>query len=351
MRNSLKIVMALALLLVVIQSYRVIESAGLLYAIEPHFSGQCDAVFGAMGAEDITIDQARQYAYISADDRRATLAGKPINGGLYGLDISKPNAVPVLLTKSFSEDFHPHGISLYQDKQGNQSLFVINHLSDGLQRVEVFDIKSLGELVHRTSISYPDLLTPNDIVAVGVSQFYATNDHGYPHGSFMSLMEDYLGLSFSTVSYFDGKEGRIVAKGFRYGNGIVVTPDSKTMYVSEIMGRKINVFDRNLNDGSLTKQGEIPVNSGPDNLEWDESGNLWFAGHPRLLAFASHAKDADNISPSQVIKIDVNASPPKVSEIYMGLGDALSGSSVAAVSGDVMLIGSVFEKHILRCTL
>jgi len=351
MKNSLKIVIALVLSLAAIQSYRVIESAGLLYAIEPHFTGQCESVFGTTGAEDITIDQTRQYAYISADDRRATIAKKPISGGLYGLDISKPNAVPVLLTKGFSEDFHPHGISLYQDKLGAQSLFVINHLSDGINRIEVFDIKSAGELIHRTSISYPDLLTPNDIVAVGSSQFYVTNDHGYPHGSFMSLMEDYLGLSLSTVSYFDGVEGRIVATGFRYGNGIVVTPDSKTMYVSEIMGRKINVFDRNLGDGSLTKRGEIPVNSGPDNLEWDESGNLWFAGHPRLLAFAGHAENAENISPSQVIKIDVKVNPPIVSEIYMNLGDEISASSVAAVSGDVMLIGSVFEKHILRCKL
>jgi hypothetical protein len=67
-----------------------------------------------------------------------------------------------------------------------------------------------------------------------------------------------------------GVEGRIVASGFRYGNGIVVTPDSKIMYVSEI---------------------------------------------------------------------------------YINLGEKMSVSLVAAVSGYVMLIGSVFEKYILRCKL
>jgi len=351
MKIPLKIVIALALFLAVIQSYRVIESAGLLYAIEPHFSGQCEAVYGTTGAEDITIDQTRQYAYISADDRRATIAKKPINGGIYGLDISKSDAVPILLTKGFSKDFHPHGISLYQNPHGEQSLFVINHLRSGQNQVEIFDINGVGELSHRVSISYPELQTPNDLVAVGASEFYATNDHGYPHGSFMAMMEDYLGLALSNISYFDGESGRIVASGLMYGNGMAVSPDTKTMYVAEIMGRKINIFDRNLLDGSLTKLDEIAVNSGADNLEWDERGNLWFAGHPRLLEFAGHAESAENISPSQVMKINVKAEPPSVSEVYMNLGDEISASSVAAVSGNLMLIGSVFEEHILRCKL
>ena len=51
------------------------------------------------------------------------------------------------------------------------------------------------------------------------------------------------------------------------------------------------------------------------------------------------------------MKINVKAEPPSVSEIYMNLGDEISASSVAAVSGNLMLIGSVFEEHILRCKL
>ncbi len=351
MKRPLTIVIALVLSVVGIQGYRTIESAGLLYAIEPHFSGQCEAISGVTGAEDITIDQGRQYAYISADDRRATLANQPVKGGIYGLDISDPDSTPVLLTHTFSDDFHPHGISLFQSKSGERTLFVINHLNNGENKVEVFDIKVAGELLHRTSISYPELLTPNDLVAVSETQFYATNDHGNPHGSFMALAEDYLGLALSTISYFDGVEGKIVASGLRYGNGLAVTPDTKTMYVAEITGRKINIFDRDLNNGALNKRGEIPVDSGPDNLEWDEKGNLWFAGHPRLLKFAGHAENSENISPSQVIKIDVKANPPVVSEVYMNLGEEISASSVSAVSEGLMLIGSVFEEHILRCQL
>lgn len=351
MKPITTISVAIFITLICIQGYRTIEGAGLLYPIEPHFSGQCKAIEGVTGAEDITIDHANQFAYISADDRRAIMAGAPVSGGIYGLSLSSADATPILLTEQFSDDFHPHGISLYHGDNGTKSLFVINHLNSGKQQVEIFDISSNDQLTHRQSITYPELITPNDLVAVGPSQFYATNDHRYPRDSIMQAVEDYLGLPLSTVSYFDGKEGQLVASGFQYSNGIAITPDLKTVYVAEIMGRKINVFERDLNDGSLTKQGEIPVNTGADNLEWDDKGNLWLGAHPRLLDFVAHAKDITEVSPSQVIKIELNSAEPKVSEVYLSDGSDISGSTVGAVSGETLLIGSVFEDWILRCRL
>jgi len=351
MKRPLTIIIVLVTTFIAIQVYRGIESSGIFYAIEPHFSGQCEPVHGVTGAEDITIDQARQYAYISADDRRATMANKPITGGIYGFDLSNPEGTPILLTKDFSEDFHPHGISLYQGEQGKRSLFVINHLNSGTQQVEIFDINTVNELTHRTTITYPELITPNDLVAVGPSQFYATNDHGYPRGSSMQIVEDYMGLPLSNVSFFDGIKGKMVASGLRYANGITTTADLKTVYVAEISGRKINIYDRDMSNNELTKQGEIAINTGGDNLEWDDKGNLWLGAHPRLLDFVAHAKDSEKDSPSQVLKIDFNANQPQVSEVYLSTGNDISASTVAAVSGKTLLIGSVFEDRILKCKL
>jgi len=351
MKRPLTIVIALVTTFIAIQVYRGVESSGVFYAIEPHFSGQCKAISGVTGAEDITIDHAKQYAYISADDRRATMANKPVTGGIYGFDLSNPNATPVLLTQGFSDDFHPHGISLYYGEQGKKSLFIINHLSNGIQQVEIFDISAVNELTYRTSITYPELITPNDLVAVGPSQFYATNDHAYPRGSAMQTVEDYMGLPLSSVSFFDGSKGKIVASGLRYANGITTTDDLKTVYVAEISGRKINIYDRDMSNNELTKQSEIAINTGGDNLEWDDKGNLWLGAHPRLLDFVAHAKDPAKDSPSQVLKIDFSTGQPKVSEIYLSTGNDISASTVAAVSGKTLLIGSVFEDRILRCKL
>lgn len=351
MNRLFKISSVIVITLIGIVAFRSLNNAGLFYPIEPHFAGQCVPVSGVVGAEDITIDHASQFAYISADDRRASMANSPVPGGIYGLDLTSPDARPVLLTSSFSEDFHPHGIYLYLNDQGNHSLFVVNHRHGGEQQIEIFDINNVNTLVHRQSITYPELIAPNDIVAISPTQFYVTNDHGYPPGHWMQIFEDYLGLPFSNVSYFDGEKGEVVATGLKYANGIAISPDLKTLYVAEVISRGISIYDRDSRDNSLSKRGELFVDSGVDNLEWDETGNLWVGAHPKLLDFVAHAKDETKRSPSQVLKINVEATPPTISEVYLSTGDDISGSTVGAVSGKQLLIGSVFEDRLLRCQL
>ena len=41
----------------------------------------------------------------------------------------------------------------------------------------------------------------------------------------------------------------------------------------------------------------------------------------------------------------------EVKEIYLNNGQLMSGSSVAAVFKDTLLIGSVFDEHFLLCNL
>ena len=138
------IALILTFTIVAFQAYRVLEDSGLLTPLTPHFAGQCEPIEGLIGAEDITIDHARQYAFISADDRRANTAGKPALGAIYGLDLSNPQAKPLLLIKELSkgsdDDFHPHGISLYHGENGQRTLFVVNHPSSGQQQINIFDI-------------------------------------------------------------------------------------------------------------------------------------------------------------------------------------------------------------------
>ena len=65
-----------------------------------------------------------------------------------------------------------------------------------------------------------------------------------------------------------------------------------------------------------------------------------------MLAFTAHAKDEVKRSPSQIIKIEINPdeiSKSNVTEVYLNAGDPLSGSTVAAVDGNILLMGTVFE--------
>ena len=92
--------------------YLLIISGGLS-SVEPHFAGRCRQVRGAVGAEDITFQPGGKLAYISSDDRRAALAGKPRPGAIFGYFMDRPGKERLVnLTPEPPKNFHPHGIGL-----------------------------------------------------------------------------------------------------------------------------------------------------------------------------------------------------------------------------------------------
>ena len=94
------------------------------------------------------------------------------------------------------------------------------------------------------------------------------------------------------------------------------------------------------------------IGSGVDNIEVDEEGDLWIGAHPQLLTFVQHTEDASRFAPSQVIRVgDPDADAPLVEEVFLSLGEDLSGSSVGAVHGDRLLVGSVMDEGILDCRM
>jgi arylesterase/paraoxonase len=193
--------------------------------------------------------------------------------------------------------------------------------------------------------------SPNDVLAVGDNAFYSTNDHGSDTG-LGKMAEDYLQLARSYVVFYDGEKFRIVAEGLGYANGINMSPDGQTVYVAATVGQKIYVYDRDRTTGDLSRRTVIEAGTGVDNIEIDRQGDLWIGSHPKLLTFVKHSKDPEVLSPSQVIKVEKKASGQyEIREIYMNNGKPLSGSSVAAVFEDYLLIGAVFEERFLLCTL
>ncbi len=325
------------------------HSAGQFKTLEPHFAGSCTVVPGIPGAEDITIHPRTGVAYITAADRRSVLAGGNGRGGIYAYDLKADSPQLRNLTPSADEDFHPHGLSLYLGDDGRDVLYVVNH-AGGRHTIEVFDLVGDG-LSHRGTLSDPLLVSPNDLVAVGRDRLYVTNDHANPPG-FARQLEDYLQRSISTVVYYDGERFVEVASGLRYPNGINVSGDGETLYVASTTGGSVFVFRIEPESAALEQRGEIEIGSGVDNIEVDRKGDLWIGAHPKLLTFVQHTGDASRIAPSQVIRVAAPGSDaPLVEEVLLSLGEDLSGSSVAAVQGDRLLVGSVMDDGILDCRI
>lgn len=351
MKRALTTGLVLVLIGAVLLGIRIVTRSGMLKSITSHHTGACRVVEGVAGAEDATIDATVMRAYLSADDRRAAGAGMPKRGEIYGLDLRDPEAAPVPLTGGVPVDFHPHGISLWHGPDGARRLFVVHHASPGhaapQHAVLIYDVAADGTLALADTITYPELRSPNDVVAVGERQFYASNDRGHPEPGLMATLEGYLQLPLASVSYFDGVRGSLALTGLVFANGVNATDDGRIVYVAELLGQRVNVYDRDPATGALTLRDTIGLGSAPDNVEVAEDGTLWIAAHPKIFDLLAHGADPTKRAPSQALHVDPKART--VQEVFLDDGAELSAASTATVGGDRMILSPIYDARVLVC--
>jgi len=319
--------------------------SGTFKTINPHYEGDCIPIYEIMGPEDITILN-NGIALISSDNRRKTLEGESEQGGIYSYNLNQTSPNLVLLTNNINFEFHPHGISVYEKDNGEIKIMVINHRTNE-NTIEVFDFLE-NKLLFIKTIRDDLLNSPNDLILINENEFYITNDHGSASNN-KKMIEDYLQLSKANVLYYDGNQFTVSASKLSYANGIALDKDKAYLFVAETIAKRISLYKRNVSN-ELIYVKSIYLNTGVDNIELDQNGNLWIGSHPKMLNFIQHAKNSNNNSPSQVIKISSNQYEEYISEeIYLDDGNMISGSSSAAVYKNIMLIGAVFEDHFLHC--
>ncbi|MFQ5668399.1 MAG: SMP-30/gluconolactonase/LRE family protein [Candidatus Binatia bacterium] len=348
------ILISLAVIAVVVGALilRILWIAGQFRTITPHFAGHCRLIKGPVGPEDLTIDPRTGVAYISAADRRASLAGRPVPGAIFAYDLTASNPSPVNLTPNADITFQPHGLSLWAGKDERAALYVINHPPSGqpAHTVEIFDLKH-GALVRRASLTDPLLVMPNDLVAVGFDRFYLTNTNNYPPGM-MQTLETFLQLPGAKVVYYADGMFRPALEGLVFPNGINVSADGRTLYVAAMTQRRVLVYDRDPRTEQLTRRDAIFIGSGVDNIEVDAGGNLWIGAHPKLLKVMALRDDPSVLAPAQVFRVSAGGGGRyQVDEIYLNAGDQIAAASVAAVRGQRLLIGQIFGNGFLDCTL
>jgi len=334
-------------------TWRFLAGAGYFTAIKQEVAAQCSVLPSPSGPEDIQIDRQAHQAFVAASDRRALAAGHTAaRGGVYVIDLDAPVADWQLrpVTAAEPADFHPHGLSLYKGADGSRRLFVVNHHSDGTQAVEIFNVAADGALTLVHSVTDPLLVSPNDVVAVGPDSFYATNDHGTA-SRIGGMFDDFMLWRSANFVYFDGTRMSIAGDRLLFANGINVSADGKTIYVAESLGLSLHVYDRNVETGVLTPRDYTPMGTGLDNIDVEEDGSLLIAAHPKMTAFLSHARDASQLSPSQIIRVELakEGAGGRAGTIYLNLGEQISGATVAAGYGDLMLLGNALDPNILIC--
>jgi sugar lactone lactonase YvrE len=113
----------------------------------------------------------------------------------------------------------------------------------------------------------------NEIVVDGRGNAYVNNiNFDFPGGPFAP------GIIALVTS--DGST-RVVADGVAFPNGMVVTPDNKTLIVAESYANRLTAFDIDA-DGSLSNRrvwASLPGGA-PDGICLDAEGAIWYADVP-----------------------------------------------------------------------
>ncbi|XP_060936891.1 serum paraoxonase/arylesterase 2-like [Limanda limanda] len=301
------------------------------------------------GSEDITI-LGDGLAFISTGLKNPGRPAPEGPGKIFSLDLQDSRMKPVELRmpRNFDLDsFNPHGISAYTDPTDDTIyLFVVNHPQHKSQ-VEVFQfVEDNHLLVHVKTIKHELLYSVNDIVAVGVDSFYATNDHYFSHNILKSYVEPVLGLSWSNVVYYSPTDVKVVSEGYYFANGINISPDKGHIYVADLFGHNVHVLERK-EDNSLVSLKSVALGSLCDNVAVDpETGDLWLGCHPNGWTFFIF--DPNDPPGSEVIRVQkIHSDQPVVTQVYEDDGRVLMGSSVAAAYGGKLLIGTVFHKALV----
>ncbi len=333
---------------------RWVTAAGVFTSVSKISPNICQPIARLQGPEDFEVDAAHDAIIVSSTNRRAPKDAPDPRDGLYVLKLSDPGAAPVKLTDGVPKDFHPHGISLYRAPNGDETLMVINHHRAGTHSVEIFGLSyenGAARLVPHSSIAGGLLVSPNDLFAVGPDRFYVTNDHVTKPGSFGRFAEDYLIWPHADLLYFNGTNFRISVQRMAFPNGVYVSPDGAHLYVALTNERRILAFSREPYFGSLKEVGSLSIPSRLDNISADAQGRLIVAGHPSLLADNGFRADPAKPSPSQVFRVslDKDGIPTGYETIFADEGRLIGASSVAAMAGQRLLIGSVLDDKILEC--
>ncbi len=323
---------------------------GSFNPIDPHFAGSCEALPLEGSGEDILIDRERGYAYLSLMDRKSVVAGKSVQGTVARIDLNQRPfaAVNALLTRPAS--LRPHGMSLYTAPDGTRTLVVINHGKNrGVdpEAVEIFTETTPGEFTHSESVTGPELLSPNDLLAVGPRQFYVANDKA--RGGLANGLQQ-VGIGGSPLTYFDGTSLRDVLGNIASGGGINSSADYSQLYVAETAGKRVRVLDRSEN-GDVTENARIAIETSPDNIDVAADGSLWVAGHANTLKLIQHFINGSP-APSQVWRVALGEDGvSEQEEIYLDDGTQMSAGSVGATYGNLLLVGSITERKIQVCEM
>ena len=172
-----------------------------------------------------------------------------------------------------------NSLSIFKEPSGRANGLYFDHdgnlLAAADENNELWRIDSNGNVdTLLTSFEDKKLNGPNDIWVDLKGGIYFTDPY-YQREYWTRTKAE---ISEKNVYYIspDGKEVSIIASGFVQPNGIIGTPDGKTLYVADIGDKKTYAYTIQPN-GTLTGK-KLFTNMGSDGMTIDNKGNIYLTG-------------------------------------------------------------------------
>jgi sugar lactone lactonase YvrE len=172
--------------------------------------------------------------------------------------------------------FKPNGFGHMRDG----SILVSDALARQIHRLDGGRLELFADLTNMTVFGLSDgFVDANDRMYIG--------DMGY---NLFDPAEKPVDTCVIVCIQPDGRAD-VVARGLAYPNGMVATPDGRTLIVAESYGARLTAFGI-ADDGSLSNQrvwAKLPEDVHPDGIGLDAEGAVWLAnpentgGRPTVL--------------------------------------------------------------------
>jgi hypothetical protein len=241
--------------------------------------------------------------------------------------------------------FGPHGIDIRQKGKGPHTLYVVNHV--GRESIEVFELDVNGSAPAVTWIGcvvYPPKASGNGVAALPDGGFATTNfrDPGDTNAfQRMGAGE----ITGSVLEWHADKGWSTIADSAMSGpNGIVATPDGKSLYVAGWPAKNVTRFER----GAAAPKKEV-ISTGilTDNLRWMADGSILAGGQDASMPAIFQCQAPKCRVGSAAVKIDPRARTSVRIAAYPGSA-AFEGSTTALPVGDEIWLGSFRGERIAR---
>jgi hypothetical protein len=292
----------------------------------------------AIGPEDMVVDSISEQPrlLLSCSARRKA---EPHYGEIY---VYYPETGANKILKRVNEPaeliFSPHGIDLVRVGK-DLILLVVNHEHIGENRINsILRYRVLkDEIVFQNKIMDPLISSPNAVTGFADGTLLVSNDAKKQGNNAEILFQ----LKKAQIIFWDGTKCSVASEKYCFTNGI--TNKNGKIYLASTMQNKVWQFD--FKEGKMLNREVIAKAKGADNLRFD-GDDLLVACHLRFLKFLNHYKDAKNLSPSTVYRI--NPSTKKRTVEYFDDGKQVSAASTAVVFKNSLYVSGIFDPKIVK---